>query len=272
MSKSLGNGIDPIDMIESYGADAVRLLPPAPHARGPGRASLSEDRFEMGRRFTNKVWNATRFVLENLGDGSREPSTPGLARSPATLEDRWILSRLVEHTRDTVTAALDGVRLQRRGVTTLYRFVWNDLCDWYLELVKSRLDRRRRSASDGGAAAARATLVHVLGATFLRLLHPLTPFQTEVLWKPRCDEARGGTDEPGLLDARRPGRSEDVAPRRPGGRGGDRRPAGARPRRAQHPRADEPRVTGSRCRALVVAPGERELGSPARVPRARPAR
>jgi len=171
MSKSLGNGIDPIEMIEIYGADAVRLSLVLLTREGQD-VRLSEDRFEMGRRFTNKVWNATRFVLGNLaGERTDVTVTP-----PSSLEDRWILSRLAR-TIEGVTGHLLAYDFND-AVSALYKFVWNDLCDWYLELVKSRLTGEADTRS---AADARGTLVQVLDTT-LRLLHPFTPFQTEVLW------------------------------------------------------------------------------------------
>ena len=196
MSKSAGNGIDPIEMIDAYGADAVRLSLILLTREGQD-VKLSEDRFEMGRRFTNKIWNATRFVLQNL-DGERDDALGNLE----ALEDRWILSRLAK-TRETVTANLESYDFND-AATTLYKFVWNDLCDWYLELCKSRLT----GDDDAGGRAARGTLVHVLDAT-LRMLHPFTPFQTEVLWK-ALQEAKG-EDAPGLLITTEwPG--ENVAP------------------------------------------------------------
>jgi valyl-tRNA synthetase len=171
MSKSAGNGIDPIDMIEKYGADAVRLSLVLLTREGQD-VKLSEDRFEMGKRFTNKVWNATRFVLGHLKGHAADLRGPLTAPE---LEDRWILSRLTR-TTDEVAGALEQYRFND-GATLLYKFVWNDLCDWYLELVKSRLE-----AGGASAAAARKTLFTVLDAT-LRLLHPFTPFQTEILWQ-----------------------------------------------------------------------------------------
>jgi valyl-tRNA synthetase len=171
MSKSAGNGIDPLDMIQKYGADAVRLSLVLLTREGQD-VKLSEDRFEMGKRFTNKLWNAARFVLGHL-KGRREDV---LAERPQLeLEDRWILSRLVRVTQE-VERALEEYRFND-AATGLYRFVWNDLCDWYLELSKSRLE-----AGGASAAAARKTLFTALDTT-LRLLHPFTPFQTEVLWK-----------------------------------------------------------------------------------------
>jgi len=171
MSKSAGNGIDPIDMIEKYGADAVRLSLVLLTREGQD-VKLSEDRFEMGKRFTNKVWNATRFVLGHLKEHAADVRAPLTAPE---LEDRWILSRLARVSAE-VGAALEGYRFND-GATALYKFVWNDLCDWYLELVKSRLE-----AGGASAAAARRTLFTTLGGA-LKLLHPFTPFQSEVLWE-----------------------------------------------------------------------------------------
>ena len=171
MSKSAGNGIDPLDMIQQYGADAVRYSLVLLTREGQD-VKLSDDRFEMGRRFTNKVWNMARFVLGNMA-GERMDV---VAEAPAALEDRWILSRLAG-VHAQVTEQLESYAFND-AANALYRFVWNDLCDWYLELAKSRLT----GADEDSARAARGTLTHVLDVT-LRLLHPFTPFQTEVLWK-----------------------------------------------------------------------------------------
>jgi valyl-tRNA synthetase len=146
---------------------------------------LSPDRFEMGWRFGNKIWNAARFVLGNLA-GER---SDGTLASAARLEDRWILARL-EATRAEVTAALDEYRLHD-AATALYRFVWNEFCDWYVELVKPRL----LDPGDASAPAARGTLARAL-TDMLALLHPFTPYLTEVLWKALA-EALG--EERGLL-------------------------------------------------------------------------
>ncbi|MEM9799534.1 MAG: valine--tRNA ligase [Planctomycetota bacterium] len=168
MSKSAGNGIDPLDMIEQYGADAVRFSLVLLTKEGQD-VRLSPDRFEQGSRFCNKVWNAARFVMMNLageraqGDSDR-------------FEDRWILSRLARTTRE-VSAALDEYRFND-AATTLYRFVWNDFCDWYVELSKHRLT----GDDESSAQHARATLARVLGDT-LGLLHPFTPYLTESLWE-----------------------------------------------------------------------------------------
>ena len=167
MSKSLGNGIDPIEMIDKYGADAVRYSLVLLTKEGQD-VKLAPERFEDGFRFANKVWNATRFVLLNM-QGAR-------SERPERLEDRWILSRL-ESTRREVTLAFEEYRLND-AAKRLYQFVWNDFCDWYIELVKPRLV----NAADPSAPAARGTLARVI-ADSLALLHPFTPYLTEALWK-----------------------------------------------------------------------------------------
>ncbi len=171
MSKSAGNGIDPIDMIDEYGADAVRLCLVLLTREGQD-TKLSPDKFEQGRRFCNKVWNAARFVMLNL-EGER---TDGSSDHAPRLEDRWILSRLAR-TLDQVTRDLEGYRFNDAAMA-LYRFVWNDYCDWYLELAKPRL----LDAADPSGAAARGILARVL-RDVLRMLHPVTPFLTEKLWE-----------------------------------------------------------------------------------------
>ncbi|MEO0651585.1 MAG: valine--tRNA ligase [Planctomycetota bacterium] len=170
MSKSAGNGIDPIELIDEFGADAVRYSLMMLTREGQD-VKLAPARLEEGKRFTNKIWNAARFVLMNLG-GDR---TDGTSASAVELEDKWILSRLAR-TRAEVTEALDQYRFND-AATILYRFVWNDFCDWYLELAKGRFD-----AEPASAAAARGTLARVLNDS-LALLHPFTPFQTEILWQ-----------------------------------------------------------------------------------------
>jgi len=174
MSKSLGNGIDPVDMIEQYGADAVRFSLITLATEGQD-LKLSESKFEMGRHFANKVWNAARFVLMNLGDGPEAaPSAEDLAAA-RTFEDVWILSRL-HGTIESVTSWLEAFRTHE-AAQALYDFFWHEFCDWYLEVVKPRL----QNARSAGGAAARETLATVLDQS-LRLLHPFTPFLTEKLW------------------------------------------------------------------------------------------
>jgi len=167
MSKSAGNGIDPIEMIDKYGADAVRYSLVLLTKEGQD-VKLFPERFEDGFRFANKVWNATRFVLLNM-QGERSDKAE-------RLEDRWILSRL-KAARNEVTQCFEEYRLND-AAKCLYQFVWNDFCDWYVELVKPRL----LNAGDPSAAAARGTLARVIADT-LALLHPFTPYITEALWK-----------------------------------------------------------------------------------------
>ncbi|MDP9068340.1 MAG: valine--tRNA ligase [Actinomycetota bacterium] len=163
MSKSLGNVIDPLDMISRYGADALRFS--LAFASIPGNdMKVSEERIQDSRNFANKLWNASRFVLTSLGD---ERPELGDADSLAT-EDRWILSRL-DHTLTKVEAQLHEYNFGE-AMRDLYRFVWSEFCDWYIELSKLRPD------------AAAPVLVHVLDR-ILRVLHPVMPFITEELWQ-----------------------------------------------------------------------------------------
>jgi len=166
MSKSLGNGIDPMDVVNKYGADVLRLT------FLNGNAIDSDTRFhwervEYARNFMNKLWNASRFVMMNLEGAS--VSEAGALR----VEDRWILSRLNELVRD-VTEKIDGHEI---GMATgkMVDFVWDEFCDWYVEMVKPRL---RDEQEKPGALA---VLVRVLG-TCLKLLHPVAPFITEDLY------------------------------------------------------------------------------------------
>jgi len=194
MSKSLGNGIDPIDVIKQYGADAARFSLVMLATEGQD-LKLSESRFEMGRNFCNKVWNAVRFALMNL-EHEGETVEPG----PPAFEDTWILSRLQEAIA-SATADLERFRTNE-AAHTIYQFFWHSLCDWYLEIIKPRLrdgadpaDAAREryklgtspradlaSTIAADAARARETLAHVLDQT-LRLLHPIVPFLTEEIWQ-----------------------------------------------------------------------------------------
>ena len=166
MSKSVGNVIDPLDMIERYGADALRFS--LAFAAVPGNdTNASEDRIEGARNFANKLWNASRFVLLSIGE-----RRPGLPDADLAMEDRWILSRL-DHTIDEMESALADFNWSE-ATKTLHRFVWSEFCDWYIELSKLRL-------GGPGADVAAGVLIHVLD-TVLRLLHPVMPFVTEELW------------------------------------------------------------------------------------------
>ncbi len=184
MSKTLGNGIDPIDLIEKYGADATRFSLLGQAGKNQD-IKYSEQRTELAGNFCNKLWNASRFVLMSLEEEEREgeESTVFLSLPPReeqTSADRWILSQL----RDTIEAV--NARLGSYDVDdatrALYNFFWNDFCDWYLEMAKPRL--RGEGAS---RRAARNMLAYVLEIT-LRLLHPLMPFITEEIWQALTQE------------------------------------------------------------------------------------
>ena len=171
MSKSLGNGIDPLEVINQYGADALRFT--LATGNSPGNdMRFSEKKVIASRNFANKLWNAARYVIMNLPDDEAAPHIPeGLE-----LEDKWILSRLNTLAKD-VTENLDKFELGL-AVSKLYDFIWDVFCDWYIELTKIRLngdDEERK-------ATARAVLVYVLSET-LKLLHPFMPFITEEIWQ-----------------------------------------------------------------------------------------
>ncbi len=172
MSKSLGNGIDPIDMIDKYGADAMRVSLMLLTVEGQD-IRFSEQRVEEARNFVNKFWNATRFVLQKVA----KEDVVGVDLAQATrLEDRWILARLRE-TVETVTAAIPACRFHEAS-HALRRFTWNDLCDWYVEIAKVRLDAAADPASRRMASAIAVQVIE----TLLHLLHPMAPFVTESLW------------------------------------------------------------------------------------------
>jgi valyl-tRNA synthetase len=171
MSKSLGNGIDPVEVIEKYGADALRFTIVTGNTPGNDMRFYWE-RVESSRNFANKIWNASRFVLMNLSDFE-----PGSHQPAYTLADRWILSRY-HRTVGDVTHHLENYELGE-AARTLYEFIWNEFCDWYIEMVKPRL----YSKDD---AAARYTAQHVLRDVLqhtLELLHPFMPFITEEIWQ-----------------------------------------------------------------------------------------
>jgi len=172
MSKSLGNGIDPIEMIDEYGADAVRFSLAVVSTDGQD-IKLGPSRFEMGRNFANKLWNASRFALMNMAD--IEPPEPRPLDDLA-FTNRWILSRLAGAAR-AVTDALERFAYSEAAMA-LYAFVWHEFCDWYLELSKSAL---RGGQGPQIRAETQQVLAYTLDST-LRLLHPFIPFITEELW------------------------------------------------------------------------------------------
>ena len=180
MSKSFGNVIDPLDLVAAYGADATRfalLRNAAPGTDVP----LAEEWVEGAKRFVNKLWNAARFTISNL-DGQRPGALPPDER--LTLEDRWVLDRLAAMAAE-VDAASDAYDwpVVARG---LYRFVWDEFADWYLEAVKERV----YGADEQARTDARAVLAHVLEVT-LRLAAPLLPFVTEAAWRPLTGSTGG---------------------------------------------------------------------------------
>ena len=168
MSKSLGNGIDPLEVIQQYGADALRFA--LVTGNSPGNdMRFTDEKVESARNFANKLWNAARFILMNIGEHEVELRLPDVL----TLEDKWIVSRYNELVR-AVTENLEkyelGIAIQK-----LYDFTWDSFCDWYIELSKSRLQGEN-------AGAARQVLVYVMTG-ILRLLHPFMPFVTEEIWQ-----------------------------------------------------------------------------------------
>ncbi|MEM7417845.1 MAG: class I tRNA ligase family protein, partial [Gemmatimonadota bacterium] len=177
MSKSLGNGIDPLAVVDAYGADAMRFTIISQCAIGTDITLDHEDvegSFANGRNFANKIWNAGRFALMSIGD---EPVAPvDDIRDTLRPEDRWILSRLAR-VADETTGQMERFRLHEVA-EGLYHFFWDEICAWYLELVKGRIGNDEDPASK---QAARSTLVTVLDGAF-RLLHPIVPFVTAELW------------------------------------------------------------------------------------------
>ena len=172
MSKSLGNGIDPLEVISQYGCDALRFT--LVNGNSPGNdMRVSDERFEASRNFANKIWNAARFVLMNL-DTDCDPDA--IDPSGFADEDKWVLSifnRVVKEVRENMDKYELGV-----AVGKLYDFIWDVFCDWYIELVKSRLyDKGTESNLN-----AQKVLTYVLSNT-MKLLHPFMPFITEEIWR-----------------------------------------------------------------------------------------
>ncbi len=180
MSKSLGNIIDPLEMIDQYGADAVRFTCAAIVVNNPVMY-LSEKRFEGYRNFTNKVYNASRFVLMNTNDLTPDQLAAGLDVAALETEDRWILSEL-QRTIDRVNEAYDALAFDQIA-HHIYQFLWSYYCDWYLELVKPRLyGDQEDEVARASRTNAQRTLVVVLDH-ILRLSQPLMPFISEELWQ-----------------------------------------------------------------------------------------
>ena len=172
MSKSLGNGVDPMEVIEQYGADALRWF--LANGSAPGQdVRYSTDKMDAAWNFINKIWNASRYALMNVGDLTADQV---VITGEKTLADKWILTRL-NQTIGKVTELFEKFEFGEAG-RLLYRFIWDDFCDWYIEMSKETL------AGDDEAAklTTRSILVYVLDNT-LRLLHPIMPFVTEEIWQ-----------------------------------------------------------------------------------------
>ncbi len=185
MSKSLGNGVDPLEVIAQYGADTLRFTLVTGQAPGNDQRFRQES-VEAGRNFANKVWNASRFVLMNLDGAPGQapdyvPFVPGAAMEKLTLEDRWILHRYNEAV-GRVTALLEAYELGE-AARQVYEFLWSDFCDWYVEFSKHYL--YGAGETESSREARRRTLgvlIYVLDGV-LRLLHPFMPFISEEIWQ-----------------------------------------------------------------------------------------
>ncbi|MBE6671882.1 MAG: valine--tRNA ligase, partial [Ruminococcaceae bacterium] len=171
MSKSLGNGIDPLEVIEKYGADALRYA--LATGNSPGNdMRFSDEKIEAARNFNNKIWNASRFVLMNLDiESVKLPDA-----SELEIEDKWILS-LYNKTVKEVCANLDNYELGI-ALAKLYDFIWDIFCDWYIELLKPRFADKGSKSN----LVAQNVITYVLSNT-LKLLHPFMPFITEEIWQ-----------------------------------------------------------------------------------------
>lgn len=171
MSKSLGNGIDPMDVIDKYGADALRWF--LSNGSAPGQdVRFSYTKMDAAWNFINKIWNASRFVIMNL-DSDVELSLP--EASEWQLADKWILSRLNDTVRD-VTRLFDSFEFGEAG-RALYNFIWNDFCDWYIEMAKENLTGEDEKLKKNTQCILRYVLDQIL-----RLMHPIMPFVTEKIW------------------------------------------------------------------------------------------
>ncbi len=170
MSKSLGNGIDPLKVIDEYGADALRFTLATGNSPGNDMRFV-EEKVKASRNFANKIWNATRFILMNLSDEIDKPELPQRLQT----EDKWILSKLntlIKEVTENLERCDVGIAVQK-----LYDFIWDVLCDWYIELTKSRIQ-----AGGESAKSAQQVLIYVMNQC-LKLLHPIMPFITEEIWQ-----------------------------------------------------------------------------------------
>jgi valyl-tRNA synthetase len=183
MKKSLGNGVDPVDIVDSHGADALRYTLASmitdtqdirlPVVKDKTTGRNTSPRFDAGRNFANKIWNASRFILSNTADVAVPTTEEIIALIPnVDIADRWILARL-NYTVGLVDESINYFRFAPLAAA-LYEFLWNDLCDWYLEIAKNRLRQKDR--------VVQSILLYCLDNS-LRLLHPLMPFISEAIWE-----------------------------------------------------------------------------------------
>ncbi|MBR5187961.1 MAG: class I tRNA ligase family protein, partial [Clostridia bacterium] len=173
MSKSLGNGIDPLEIIDTCGADALRFA--LLTGNSPGNdMRFSPEKIEAARNFTNKIWNASRFALMNLPEDLEDTALP--AREDLRLEDKWILSKFNKLASE-VAENLDKYELGV-ALAKIYDFLWNVLCDWYIEVIKPRLFSKEGSDYENACRV----LAYVLRGA-MELLHPFMPFITETIWQ-----------------------------------------------------------------------------------------
>jgi valyl-tRNA synthetase len=175
MSKSLGNGIDPLEIIDEYGADALRTTMMLVTPEGQDTL-IAKRTFQVGQHFANKLWNVSKFVMASLSDELTPKAEFRLSQEEGKLEDRWILSRL-NRTTSEVTRLMEQYRFNS-AVKSLYDFIWHDFCDWYVEMIKQRLNLPE---GDQDKVAAQNVAPLVLNQ-MLRLLHPFAPFVTEEIW------------------------------------------------------------------------------------------
>ena len=188
MSKSRGNAMDPLLLVDQYGTDALRFA--LTTGTSPGNdLRLTDGKLEASRNFANKLWNASRFVLVSLEGSSTPDGHAPLA--PTHREDRWIVSRLnrVAEAVDSYLRHFELGEAQRE----LYDFIWHEFCDWYIELAKPRL----RSENDASESPL-PVLAHILEQT-LRLLHPFMPFITEEIWQRLRPHVANSTNLPASL-------------------------------------------------------------------------